>query len=841
MDDDVVLDERLECILKKMESALEADPYPTLPPPLTALSSSEQQQQQQANSNNKKPLPPRQGPPPSVHTTAMISPATQSLLASSTAPEFYASLQRCKAGAVRSEVQDWERRVEEMLAFAADVEASTAEIGDRLSTLLELNAEVKSQSEALSAGATSLLARKEMLERSTKSTEHKLRYFYDIDAASNTVHIPQMSPFHENFVRAIQKLDEAERFLTSHRHYQSAPTYLTRVYTAKQKALTIVRDVVTARIGLATTHVTASPNFKKAMAFDAEASDDHTPLDISVEAAMVGNVGILTVLNVEYRSKLTEVLPLVAMLQDRCKGSGVSSASSSGASSSTSAASAASRDIRTILDNVVAHYVSCRTRVLRPLLAEFVRYLQRNLSSFLDPPQLKHLASGGVSYLLALVVEEQVLLDAIWNPNKSAPIANMTKLYLTSILDNVSCELFDAYRSEILREDDIKTLCFLVDCLTNSLLEGKVKSAGGDVGKFVAPVIKRMVEDTQERLYFRSHMFIKDVLSPFTFTSKDLAVYLCGTGPMGGAEPFPPLENCLFLLSMLYNSISKDVFCGIAEEAMRIAVAATERAVKIMRTTGVVPPSSSSVDGDTDDAFHKNLHHSLFALRIYLRLREQITPFSVNFSVSERGLDLATLVRTRNMTIMTTSRDAKKLLEDEIRSVCELFIDDVSRALAGPIKSFCTRLTQATSPSAEQYLSEIRDDIVPGLMARAARVRENYVKPYIGSGMTASVLWKPITTNVVDEYRKVHALLVDTFSSEATVDTPTPQHVMIGVTGLSVTNSQSSLAPLENSTSSDVVNKVIDEDDANGVKTEQGKETVAVVVGEKEPAAEQKL
>eukprot|EP00759_Apiculatamorpha_spiralis_P008190 PhF_6_TR15101/c0_g1_i1/m.23769/K20290/COG3, SEC34; conserved oligomeric Golgi complex subunit 3 len=725
------LDSECDAILQRMETALCSDPYPTLPPPLASKRQQEPPAQEQPHADDE------------AMDWEHIPEDVRRLLESETQDVFSQQLESCANHSAHDDYVRWESWLDQLLKDTEEIETNISQYKEKLNALLQLNGKVKSESDTLSSGATNLLSTKEKLERVLQSTEHKLNYFYDIDAASNTIHIPQMSPFHESFVRAVQKLDDGERFLSTHKHYQSTATYLNRVFVAKQKALTIIRDVITQRISSATAQVLASPNYKQALLFTsasenggADEGGAKEALDISVEAAMVGNVGVCTVLNVEFRSKLQDVLPLIGILQERCK--------------ATSTSGGGNRDIRVILEGVVSQYVTSRSKILRPLLLEFIKFLQRNMASFLDPPQLKHLASGGVAYLLSLTVEENVLLHAVWNPTNSSAIATLIKTYLTSIVESVSQELYDAYRSEVLREDDIKALCFLVDCLSASLLEGKVKSAG-EIGKFVAPVIQRMIEDTQERLYFRSHMFIKDVLTPFMYTGKEVIQFIQNDQQKIVSAMFPPLENCLYLLSMLYNSISKDVFCTVAEEAMRITVGSIVRVGSILKSL--------------DSVQEALLHSLLFQLKAMLRMREQITPFDVSFSVQERGLDVGTLVKQRHVAIHITARDAKKMLEDEIRQSCETFIHTVAGNIVGYIRQILDALARTQTP-APTTITEVSETVVPEVIKRALHVRDDLLKSYLTNTMTCSVLWKPITSQIFEEYKRLHSLIVDTFGNQ---------------------------------------------------------------------------
>uniref|UniRef100_A0A7S1XET5 Conserved oligomeric Golgi complex subunit 3 C-terminal domain-containing protein n=1 Tax=Compsopogon caeruleus TaxID=31354 RepID=A0A7S1XET5_9RHOD len=329
------------------------------------------------------------------------------------------------------------------------------------------------------------------------------------------------------------------------------------------------------------------------------------------------------------------------------------------------------------------------------------------------------LARAGSSFILRLCQMEKSLYEHFF------PIADTTSepSALVSLLKSHCSVLYEELRPRILSENDLEKLVYLIEVLRQEF-------PGEDIlrrelpGDCLIGALTRCIADAQERLIFRAEVFIRDEIRGFVPSATNLnypdiildpqatraAVEAAShssreSGRIAQDQPgktekpvtgiyatwYPTVERTLRLLSMLYRCIDRQVFSGIAQEAVSICLHSVSLAR--MRIAASRRPDAEE-------------HAQLFFIWQMLMLREQISPFDVEFAYTEKEFDftetrlLLGRVLRGQAPLLTLSQpprirqrtiDSKRLLEQSVQTACEAFILKTTRLFLDPILAFLAK------------------------------------------------------------------------------------------------------------------------------------------------------
>jgi hypothetical protein len=262
---------------------------------------------------------------------------------------------------------------------------------------------------------------------------------------------------------------------------------------------------------------------------------------------------------------------------------------------------------------------------------------------------------------------------------------------------------------------------------------------------------------------------------------------------------WPPLENALAALAVLYRSLDAKTFAGMAQETVAACASSVDAAQRRI-----------AEKGSADDA-------RLFAIKHLLILREQLSPFEPELAAhaqTTRELDFSHLrgqmrraldgelsffsgnYATNAIAVMATKGaprvvesklDAGRELERRLKLECEAYIMAVTRRVVEPLLGFLTKVTalkvaaEATespggapgaSAAARRTPSSLRD----AAFASPAKLKEVVAKTnaalatdlpsaaakmatYLKSAATREIIFNPIESNVAEAHAQVAALL----------------------------------------------------------------------------------
>eukprot|EP00667_Euglena_gracilis_P003753 EG_transcript_3766 len=648
----------------------------------------------------------------------------------------------------RDQLEDWVGCTQQWLSTALAVRGEIEEISALLGRLIDIHAQVVAKSSFLTKNAAGLIAEKDSLEKLAQQIETKLQYFEKVDTLAKEVSHPQLDPFSDQFRTILADLDDVIDFLNENRQYKSAGSYVSRVHIVQQRALMVLRDLIVNTCQTIQAEIERSETFtgyvsapaapaatlpSSSSAADLGTSDASSSVDAERRPSSEKTtlLGLTEVLNVEFQAKLDPVLPLIRQLEQRCK---------------------ERKDSQVYLNDILAVYYECRVGVLSPLLGH---YLAASCVGSARP--LTTLVQQGIPYLLAIVVDECKLFHQFFS-------LQTVTTHLKGLVEGIGTIVYEKFRSFVLKVDDLKDLAQVIDSLRNTLLLGKLKTAG-EGGQLLSGIMHKMIQDSQERFIFRSSMYIKDVIGVFRYSYADLAPYLRMPGVsalcLEKDQHFPTLGNTLALLKLMWGAVEKGVFEGLAQEAVTICTDLLVKAADIvLRHTG------------KDKVEWPSLEAALFLVRHLLALREHLVPYDANLAFVERHLDLSQLVQTRHMAIQERTRDPKKDLEEHLRRVCEKFIAECSERIAGELAPLTSKVqgglkgsvptsagAVALQASSSAQYETLKKEYAAALVAVKGHLAAviGVLKFYLPNPLTMNILFRPVKGSVMEAYQPLHA------------------------------------------------------------------------------------
>uniref|UniRef100_K3WNE7 Conserved oligomeric Golgi complex subunit 3 C-terminal domain-containing protein n=1 Tax=Globisporangium ultimum (strain ATCC 200006 / CBS 805.95 / DAOM BR144) TaxID=431595 RepID=K3WNE7_GLOUD len=349
--------------------------------------------------------------------------------------------------------------------------------------------------------------------------------------------------------------------------------------------------------------------------------------------------------------------------------------------------------------------------------------------------------------------------------------------------------LYSVVRPQMIQQKDLEVLCEIIQVLKSEVIESIVQPRAAVVG-FVEPVMHRMIQDAQERLILCMQKYIRDEIEGFTPEAADLDYPNKLMNPSASmyATWYPALEHTLLCLSKVYHFVNMEIFEELAQDAIQICTVSLKMA-------------------SADLTVAKGaLHGTLFLVKHLLTLREQITPFDIKFSLTNKALDftssadamshllseistifsfsmqdnaLVGLFTNAIPQIQEKTSDVKKELEQELKKSCTSFIDAVLQQIAQPLLTMMKQIAalQARAVKSNALLDFRQckfaspDEINKTLQNVSAKLQTdlpeilNTIHLYLRNSSTETILFKPVQRNLLDAVESLKALLDQTYTA----------------------------------------------------------------------------
>lgn len=348
---------------------------------------------------------------------------------------------------------------------------------------------------------------------------------------------------------------------------------------------------------------------------------------------------------------------------------------------------------------------------------------------------------------------------------------SIQSVQLTSYMEGLCTILYDTIRPFIIHINHLETLAEICSILRVEMLDEhvyhsreyffqpflmkkiKINQLSAEALEAFGRIIKQMLQDVQERLVFRAHIYLQSDILQYRPSPGDLAYpdklemmesiaqSLQETATLKrsdsrasmlsinsteveqtfksrtGNSPadlhgmwYPTVRRTLVCLSRLYRCVDRPIFQGLSQEALSYCT-------QSLATASLsIAANKTSIDG------------KLFEIKHLLILREQIAPFRVDFTMKETSLDFSKvktaayelLQKRKQLFALGTNNalleflldgapqvkeqllDSRKDVDRQLKIACENYIKDVTKQLVGPILTFIESAQSVLKPVVQQ-------------------------------------------------------------------------------------------------------------------------------------------
>ncbi|KAM9486494.1 conserved oligomeric Golgi complex subunit 3 [Clarias gariepinus] len=543
---------------------------------------------------------------------------------------------------------------------------------------------VSTKTGTLHEACEQLLKEQSELVDLAESIQQKLSYFNELENINTKLNSPTLSVNSEGFIPMLSKLDECIEYVSSHPNFKDYPVYLAKFRQCLSKALHLLKTHIINTLQNLTNQLTKR------------------------DPAAANTDNAFTLYYVKFRAAAPKLRTLIEQVEQRAE---------------------KIPEYQQLLDDVHQCYLDQRELLLTSSIRSTITELtgQNNKDHCA-------LVRSGCAFMVHVCQDEHQLYNEFF----SKPTVKLDEL-----LEKLCMSLYDVLRPLIIHVVHLETLSELCSILKNEMLEDHVHNNAVQLCAFDT-VVKQMLEDVQERLVYRTHIYIQTDISGYNPGLGDLAypdklqmmekiaqslkeeqvrldtsfsdVHLedsdsrkiGNTG--GGVSPadlhgmwYPTVRRTLLCLSKLYRCIDRAVFQGLSQEALSACI------VSLLKASEFIQKNKTQIDAQ------------LFLIKHLLIMREQIAPFHTDFAIKEISLDLK---KTRDAAFKILNPravskffrlnshnailefllegtpeikehyiDSKKDVDRHLKSSCEQFIQQQTRMFVGNLEEFLTKVS----------------------------------------------------------------------------------------------------------------------------------------------------
>lgn len=671
-------------------------------------------------------------------------------------------LHRAALGVVEEQVPDllqWQTRVQNGATQAENCYQVLEHVRRNIAAMQQVTQSVQEQSDHLSHNASAMMVRKAKLELVRDALEQNLAHFTHIDDLCREAGNPFLKAGTPRFSTLLQDIASEMEFLSTNTQYKSAKPYAVRLAVAQQMVNATLKEAVRQSFKTIEEQTEASPAFVAATHVLKEpanpASDGGAAAPVSTEDSAPSPVpelrrhdvagsfaDFLAAVNDAFVAAGNNFTSLRRMTELRQGGFGYTGAEAFGEEMLTASGGIeADAGMKQVLDS----YRDARVAVVVPLLrywltlwyyldvqdtsSEALSHIEasqaqqrklgsddcKRLSGVAGAHTLPQLAEHICGLLQRSLAAESEVLNRMWLRD------DIATYLLPKLVSSIAEEVYYTFRSRLLCVDDVGELSRTVESIQRVSLR---QDAGVQDSQVVADLWLRMIQDTQERLVFRTSVYLRQTVARCTPTREVATVYLrCGADAYNAAAAspkndgpaateaartrmffLPGVVHALQLLHWLYPTLEFSVFSVFAEEAVHHSLDLVRQLVKFMRQI------------DSSDALRDTKAY-LCQLSHLQHLESELSHVDANITVVERHLSFAGLRESR-LELEQSSRESKKEVQVDLLKCSE----QLTTAMLGYV-------TQPLSGAAKKGETE-RRKLVAEMKGRAAGV-ERMIAFYI--------------------------------------------------------------------------------------------------------------
>ncbi|BHF75699.1 Golgi transport complex subunit 3 [Sparganum proliferum] len=741
----------------------------------TALSEKQSESVYYLSSTDFRPYPEK---PRVHHESEHLAQSEEDTVEIELASQFYAWLGSLNA----TEESENSQHENELLAEFGRQEAYCLSILSRAEEILTKLRELKEKYDSVSQKTSSLhetcesiLQTQNDLARKAEEIEQILKHFTILASIEAKLNAQNAVLSVERMLPVFDAVDSSIDFLERNLSFKDSPVYLSRFRACLSTAIQMVKDGV--------------KNIIRRMIMElVELGDAITP-----ENSFILLYG-------RFRSQGQRIRSLMTLLESRAD---------------------KFPEFRDAVTECQTFYLSKREALVLPVA-------QASISDLVSKYSGNHceLLRTTASFMLHMCEDEIALFGRFFLPDATD--------VLNSMLANLCRCAYDSLRPFLIHANHIEILTELCSLLKQEFLETENVVNRADLEAFTQ-MCHNLLVDVQQRLIFRSHVYIKSQILDYSPSPGDLAypeklemIEQIATGlqqsqsegrgdalaegtdsktpPTIVQTPtdfhgmwYPTVRRALVCVSNLSRCLDVESFRGLAQNCTAACIESLVKAEKL------ISARKSPSDGQ------------LFLIKHLLVLREQLTPFNVEFKVKETSLDFSDLksaayqalpklgskffdlnranallrVLLDGPAVVEIDVDSRRQLDHQLKKTCEEFIEQSVRALTGHLPALLARAKESASTSAAAANAKdvlgppdrLRDEISASLrlLSPPAPQVEAAQRPphsnslaalrrklltYLANPTTVSIIMRPIETGVVNSWRQLSTLVAQQYTEE---------------------------------------------------------------------------
>ncbi|XP_072370417.1 conserved oligomeric Golgi complex subunit 3-like [Scyliorhinus torazame] len=535
-----------------------------------------------------------------------------------TAQQFYSWFSKIQTQMDQDEGLKYREMRDYLYGFQEQCDAILNDVNTALLHLESLQKQylfVSTKTGTLHEACEQLLREQSELVDLAESIQQKLSYFNELENINTKLNSPMLSVNSEGFIPTLAKLDDCITYVSSHPGFRDYPVYLAKFKQCLSKAMHLMKTYT----------VNTLQNLS-------------TQLNKRDPSVISNTDNAFTLFYVKFRAAAPKVRSLIEQVEQRTE---------------------KSSEYQQLLSEIHQCYLDQRGLLLGPSIASTIADLtsQNNRDHCA-------LVRSGCAFLVHVCQDEHRLYNEFF----TKPTTKLDEL-----LEKLCLSWYDVFRPLIIHINHLETLSELCGILKNEMLEDHVQNNVEQLGAFSA-VVKQMLEDVQERLVYRTHIYIQTDIIGYKPAPGDLAypdklemmeqiaqslkdeqkklsrpdpsfaevqledsknVIKSGNSEVLNPRPqstispadlhgmwYPTVRRTLVCLSKLYRCIDRAVFQGLSQEALSACIHS------LLGAADSIIKNKAQTDGQ------------LFLIKHLLILREQIAPFHTDFAIKEISLDL---------------------------------------------------------------------------------------------------------------------------------------------------------------------------------------------------------
>ncbi|XP_073068701.1 conserved oligomeric Golgi complex subunit 3 isoform X3 [Manis javanica] len=674
-----------------------------------------------------------------------------------TAQQFFSLFAKLQTQMNQDEETKYRQMRDYLSGFQEQCDAILNDVNSALQHLESLQKQylfVSNKTGTLHEACEQLLKEQSELVDLAENIQQKLSYFNELETINTKLNSPTLSVNSEGFIPMLSKLDDCITYISSHPNFKDYSVYLLKFKQCLSKALHLMKTYTVNTLQNLTSQL------------------------LKRDPSSVPNAdNAFTLFYVKFRAAAPKVRTLIEQIEQR---------------------SEKIPEYQQLLNDIHQCYLDQRELLLGPSITCTVTELtsQNNRDHCA-------LIRSGCAFMVHVCQDEHQLYNEFFTKPTSK---------LDELLEKLCVSLYDVFRPLIIHVIHLETLSELCGILKNEVLEDHVQNNAEQLGAFAAGV-KQMLEDVQERLVYRTHIYIQtDIM---------------GYKPAPGDLAYPDKLVMMEQIAQSLKDEQKKVPLEASFSDVQLEEVESNNLIKSGSTDSVNPrPQTTISPADLHGMWYPTVRRTLvclsklyrcidtqidgqlFLIKHLLILREQIAPFHTEFTIKEISLDLK---KTRDAAFkilnpMTVPRffrlnsnnaliefllegtpeirehylDSKKDVDRHLKSACEQFIQQQTKLFVEQLEEFMTKVsalkTMASQGGPKYTLSQqpwaqpakVTDLVTSAYKTIKAKLPGTLrsMSLYLSNKDTEFILFKPVRNNIQQAFQKFHVLLKEEFSPE---------------------------------------------------------------------------